>query len=324
MTREPTHRRAWAGLAALMTMATVALVGAAAQQRSAPGRSTTPDLGGPDRYLTHISTDKPIYRPGETVYVRGVMLHALTRAPLESAVSASVEIKGPKGDVVASGIGQGEGGVIGFTWPIPADQAGGEFTVVIRHPWLGDAPAERKFDVRAYRAPRLKSQIVFVRDGYGPGDEVAASLEVERAEGGVPAGARVTVTARVDGREVHRGEVRVDSGGRFEVRFRLPDEIERGEGTLALVIEDGGVLETAAKTIPILLQTLDLEFFPEGGQLVAGLPGRVYLEARTPAGKPADLVGTIVDASGRTVTRVRTEHEGDGSSSRRRKTRPTD
>ena len=37
-----------------------------------------------------------------------------------------------------------------------------------------------------------------------------------------------------------------------------------------MVIQDGGVVETASKTIPILLQTVDLEFYPEGGDLIAG------------------------------------------------------
>ena len=40
---------------------------------------------------------------------------------------------------------------------------------------------------------------VFVRDGYGPGDTVAASVHVDRAEGGIPAGAKVNAIARVDG-----------------------------------------------------------------------------------------------------------------------------
>ena len=35
---------------------------------------------------------------------------------------------------------------------------------------------ELAFEIRAYRAPRLKSQIVFVRDGYGPNDTVQATL----------------------------------------------------------------------------------------------------------------------------------------------------
>ena len=92
MTREPTHRRTWAGIAAMML--TLALLGAAADEKPTSRRSTTQDLGGSDRYLTYVSTDKPIYRPGETVYVRGVMLDAATRVPFASTAAARVEIKG--------------------------------------------------------------------------------------------------------------------------------------------------------------------------------------------------------------------------------------
>jgi len=276
--------------------------------------AATETLGGPDRFLTHLSTDKPIYRPGEKLYVRGVVLHQSSHKPLPAGgqLSAMVEIQGPKGDTVASGFVASDESVLGYEWTIPPEQAGGEYTIKVSYPFFGQPPAERKFDIRAYRAPRLKSQIEFLRDGYGPGDDVVATLEVKRAEGGVPEGAKVTVIARVDGAEVFRGRTQVDSQGVCEARFRLPDQIARGEGTLALVIEDGGVVETASKTIPILLQTVDLTIYPEGGDLVAGLPNRVYFEAFTPAKKPADLKGAIVDDAGREVAEFRSEHEGRG------------
>ncbi len=76
--------------------------------------------------------------------------------------------------------------------------------------------------------------------------------------------------------------------------FELPKTIARGEGTLAFIIDDGGNVETASKTIPILLQTLDLHMYPEGGDLVAGVPNRVYIEARTPYGDPADIKAQLV------------------------------
>src|SRR5256714_7260847 len=127
--------------------------------------------------------------------------------------------------------------VAGFSWDIPAGQAGGEYTIRVSdssaHGW-----AERKFDIRAYRAPRLKSQIVFVRDGYGPGDMVAANLHVERAEGGIPAGAKVSVSARVDGEEAWKGSTTVDSSRTAAASFRLPAAIARGEGVIAMIIED--------------------------------------------------------------------------------------
>src|SRR5262249_3757669 len=49
-----------------------------------------------------------------------------------------------------------------------------------------------------------------------------------------------------------------------------------------------------------------VELFPEGGDLVAGLPGRVYVRAQSPGGRPADVRGTVVDSRGRAVADVQT------------------
>ncbi len=270
-------------------------------------------LGGADRYILAVSTDKPMYKPGETLRMRAVILHHATRKPLpeDKQTGVSMTVTGPKGDVVAGGQGVTVGSAAGLSWEIPKSTPGGQYTLKCTTP-EGYAPAERTFDIRVYRAPRLRSQIKFLRDGYGPGDEVTATLETTRAEGGVPAGAAVTVIARVDGAEVHRGRTTVDEQGRCVAKFPLPDQIARGEGVLSLVIEDGGVVETASKTLPILLQTVDLSMYPEGGELIAGLENRVYFEAFTPAAKPADLAGDVVDQEGKSVATFRSEHEGRG------------
>ncbi len=278
-------------------------------------KATTEALGGEDRYLTFMSTDKPIYHCGEKVYVRGVLLNAANHKPWAAGqfANATIEIKGPKGDVVAGGNTAVQDSVYGFAWQVPEGQSGGEYTVHVTYPWNGFAPAERKFDIRAYRAPRLKSQITFLRDGYGPGERVNATLDVKRAEGGIPEGAKVTVVARVDGMEIEGESAKVGANGLCSVSFDLPHNIPRGEGTLALIIEDGGVVETASKTIPILLQTVDLQIFPESGDLIAGYPNRVYVQARQPNGKPADLAAKVMGKKlAGSVAELRTEHEGRG------------
>ena len=60
---------------------------------------------------------------------------------------------------------------------------------------------------------------------------MAATLHTERAEGGFPTHARVTVTARVDDVEVFRGAAEIDNGGNATTTFELPKVIARGEGT---------------------------------------------------------------------------------------------
>lgn len=290
-------------------------VGTADPPRTKPAE--TKILGGADRYQTAISTDKPIYRIGENVYVRGVVLNASDHKPLPDKEStiATIEVKGPKGDVITSGQAQVQESVWGYSWEIPDGQPGGEYKVIVSYPGSGHAPAERKFDVRAYRAPRLNSQITFMRDGYSPGEKVSATLDVKRAEGGVPAGAKVSVTALIDGSEIKCDNASVDGSGLCSVSFNLPNDISRGEGTLNMVIEDGGVVEAASKTIPIILQTVDLKMYPEGGDLIAGYRNRVYLQAKQPNGKPADLKGKIVsypESEFDPITEFKTEHEGRG------------
>lgn len=280
-------------------------------------RLLTEKLGGVERYLTHISTDKPIYRSGEKVYVRGVVLNAANHKPVPDGLEAAVtvQIKGPKGDILSTSSTRCKDSTWGYSWDVPSGQAGGEYLAYVTYPWDGLPPAERKFDVRSFRAPRLNSQITFVRDGYGPGENVTATLDVKRAEGGVPQGADVTVIAIVDGIEIKGESTKVDEKGLTTVSFDLPRSIPRGEGTLSLSIADGGVVETASKTIPILLQTVDMQMYPEGGDLIAGFKNRVYLQAHQPNGKPADLTGNLMwkkDSQSGIVTDFRTEHEGRG------------
>lgn len=40
-----------------------------------------------ERYLTYVTTDKPIYRPGDTLYYRGWILHAHNQMPLDDKLA---------------------------------------------------------------------------------------------------------------------------------------------------------------------------------------------------------------------------------------------
>ncbi len=271
------------------------------------------DLGGDDRARAFLATDKPMYREGETVYARGVVLDALSGALKADGLYAQFTVKGPKGDIVAQAMSTLQAGTAPFTWAVPEGTPGGEYTLVASFPWNGYAPAETKFDVRAYRVPRLKGEIAFVKKGYGPGDEVSASLSVTRAEGGIPAGAKASAVARVDGNEVARQDLTLDARGACSVAFALPKDMAAGDGDLAIVVQDGGVTETFAKTLPILLNKVAISFFPEGGDLVAGLENRIYFEARDTRQKPADVQGRILDREGKDVATFATSHEGRGT-----------
>ncbi len=81
---------------------------------------------------------------------------------------------------------------------------------------------------------------------------------------------------------------------------------------MAVTIDDSGIRETIAKTIPIKLGKLDVHFYPEGGDLVAGLENRVYFVCRDPLGKPMHISGVVVTDNDQVAAAVETVYEGMG------------
>ena len=291
--------------------------------------ATTMVVRDATRLLARVSTDKPLYRPGETVRVRAVALDRFRLTPPPGVVGVQLKVLDPHGAPVHSQTVAAPAGIGGWEWQIPEGAAGGEYRVVASDDQNGrwgtppvqpDAvaaaqafpPTERTFVVRSYRVPRLESDVELNRDSYGPGDSGEAWLSIERAEGGVPAGAALEAVVSVDGAEVSREKLQLPASGRATVKFTLPKEIREGRGQVAVVVRDGGNVETVTETIPIVLDRLDVAFFPEGGDLVAGLRSRVYFQVRDPKGEPADLDAEVLDSAGRHVADAKVDDLGLG------------
>ena len=60
-------------------------------------------------------------------------------------------------------------------------------------------------------------------------------------------------------------------------------------------------------------KSLNLSFYPEGGELVEGLPGRVAFKAVDDEGRSVAVSGTVYDSDERPVATLETRHQGMGS-----------
>ena len=259
----------------------------------------------------HIHTDKPMYQPGETIWVSTWDLQTRDLAAGDAgALDATLELISPKGAGVITRRLQRQGGRAASDLELPLGVQGGEYTV--RLTAADGLTEERPVIVNSYEAPRTKKKLEFVRKAYGAGDEVTATVEVKRPTGEPLAQHALTALIRLDGADLPRVALTTNADGGGLVRFVLPDTIERGDALLTVLVVDGGVTESISKRIPILVKKMELSFFPEGGGLVEGLPSRVYFEARTTIGKPADVEGRIVDDRGQAVARFRTYDRGLG------------
>ncbi|MBW2254615.1 MAG: hypothetical protein JRI25_08465, partial [Deltaproteobacteria bacterium] len=171
---------------------------------------------------------------------------------------------------------------------------------------------ERPFVVSSYQTPRIRKQLEFVREAYGPGDRVEALVEMERPTGGPLADHPVRVLLQVAGETVLETALRTDDTGAVFVTAELAADLSTSDGLLTVLVEDGGVTESISRAVPIVLADVGLAFFPEGGDLVHGLPGRVYFEATDRHGEPADVSGVVEDDHGEEVATFTSVHDGLG------------
>ena len=63
---------------------------------------------------------------------------------------------------------------------------------------------------------------------------------------------------------------------------------------------------------PVKEKAVTLKFYPEGGNLVAGVPSQVAFEATDAYGNPIDITGEIVTEAKETIVRFKSVHDGKG------------
>jgi alpha-2-macroglobulin-like protein len=299
-------------------------------------------------YVTHLVTDKPLYKPGEVIRFRSLTLDRSTFFPPERDLHLQFRLKQPDGAMIPLDDGNGRlmiglkpvigpdgkpiRGIGTGEFEIADTMPGGEYVLeVVELVEAKDGRAaqeivldSRRFLINRYVPDVFEKKLEFDGKSYGPGDTVQARIEVTRTAGGPMKDARADVAASIDGKPPFFTE----KGVRFQlvtnptnrqvtavynVKFQLPADLFAGRGPkdkalnaiLAVSIQDGSDAEPIVRPIPLVEKELRVEFFPEGGDLIEGIPSRVYFQVRTPSGKPADLKGTVTDGTN-TVAEIAT------------------
>jgi hypothetical protein len=175
----------------------------------------------------------------------------------------------------------------------------------------GSVPlAKRKVQVRRFAPSQLSTKLEFDAANYGPGDAVTAT--VSAVEQGRPlANVQIIPTVTADGKRVPQVKAPpvLDPEGKAAIRFTLPADVKLARAEVKVTLLHGNG-EEVVRPVPLGVKTVRVEFFPEGGDLVAGVEDRVYFRAQTPDGKPVEFRGELFDGE-KIVTAVTTVSDTD-------------
>ncbi|MBT3377462.1 MAG: hypothetical protein HOJ57_03790 [Lentisphaerae bacterium] len=258
----------------------------------------------------YIQLNKPLFQVGESVWFKVSVLATDTLMPLGAAPGCQCELRNSQGAPIGAITLEMVRGSAAGEFVIPAHARGGEY--VLKAKVIGGPTVERKLIVHSYSPPQIKKRLDVLGKAYGPGDHIEATASFERSTGEPLARSPVLVTCMVDGKAAFTDTLTTSDAGDLRLSLELPAEIATDSAYLILRAKDGERTESISRTIPILTKGLDVAFYPEGGDLVAGLPSRVYFAATKPNGKPAKLEGMVRDDAGLAVAQITSFHHGMG------------
>jgi uncharacterized protein YfaS (alpha-2-macroglobulin family) len=286
-----------------------------------------------DRIL--LTSDKPIYQPGQTMHLRALALDGSNRAAAGNQ-PLTLEIEDGKGNKVFKKRTTTDAFGIASTDFELADEV--NFGAYHIRAILGDDKSqvtqEKTVTVDRYVLPKFKLEINLDADTarqtsyYRPGDTVSGKIAAHYLFGKPIASADVTVKLTTfDVQAVELGKIngKTDAEGNFHFDSKLPDFLagrSTEQGSAPVVIEaevkdTASHTESKSRSVLVSNTSILIMAVPESGHLLSGLDNRVYILTSYPDGTPAEteIKGNITprslktDSSGVATVSV----HGDGS-----------
>lgn len=251
-------------------------------------------------YNILVSTDKPVYQPGQTIHVRSLALDAkaLQAAQWQPLL---VTVSDPQGNkLMRTELTTSDYGVASTDFVLDTQATSGDYTITAE---MGAVTSSRTVEVKPYNLPRFAVNFQRENSFYQPGAVVTGTVDAHYFFGKPVAGATVSIKGFVtDVERVQLFEVTgvTDETGSapysFETPAYLAGNLDNDTATIDLeitVTDTANHSEQIEEGITVAAQPILIDAVAEAGVLRAGLENIVYLQSSYPDGRPAATTMTV-------------------------------
>ncbi len=234
---------------------------------------------------TLLTTDKPLYQPGQTIHIRSLTLSQPSMNALDNA-DVLFEVEDAKGNKVFKKPGKtDEFGIASVDFVLANELNMGTYKV---RAIVAGAKEEKTVTVERYVLPKFKVNFESDRSYYQPGETVNGELQVDYFFGKPVAGGKVQIKCSkfdVAYQDFKVIEGKTDDGGHYKFEVKLPDHfvgqpLEAGKASAKFeisVTDTADHKETIVKNVSVTASPIVIAAVPESGELVPGLENRVYI-----------------------------------------------
>ncbi len=276
-------------------------------------------------YVSHLALNKSLYYVGDVLFFRALTLERYSLTPAKETLSLRFTLTDANGRIVKELPGQtGPGGISAGEMALTPELVSGSYTFQVSAAVgssAGVVPQSTTIEIVRDDSP----QFAFDRNQYRAGDKINFSFTRGQQTGNNSAYSTqpVTITLNADGQHVQQNnnankaqtsvQSRPDNAGNISGEVQLPQRVEKAEIVAEFGAGDGKANKKVVQPIPVVPTEKTVDFFPEGGDLVAGVSNRVYYRVRSPRGEPVDPDGHVIILASKEVLHDSERHQALGS-----------
>jgi len=265
----------------------------------------------------YIQTDKPYYAAGDDIWLKAYVtigpkhqLSALSNILNVELINEKDSIKTSIKLPVNAGIAWGD-------FALPDTLQAGNYRIRAYTNYMRNAGEEYFFDKTFYIGNSVSNN-VFTKTEYqyttqNGKPKINATITYIDLHGVPYALKDVSYQVQLNFRNIAKGKGITDVNGVLHISFdnNMPGMLKAGKIITNLKIAEG---KTSTQTLPIKAASnkIDVQFFPEGGNLVTGVRSKVAFKATGPDGLGTIIKGVIKDNSDAEVAQIETRHFGMG------------
>ena len=262
-------------------------------------------------YRVLLTTDKPIYQPGQLIHMRALALSAFDLTPAAGQALTLTVADGKGNKVFRQELTTSDYGVASADFQLASEVNSGAYKI---NAVMGNTSSEKTVNVEYYVLPKFNVDLQTEQAYYLPGQHVRGTLQAGYFFGKPVSGGSIiiegftfdverTVTVSIQG---NTGE-----DGSFEFDFDLPQyiagsEFEGGLGRYYLqasVTDQAQHTEVSNLSLPVAGSALMIEAVPESGVFRPNVENILYVMVSYPDGTPADAdLSIYFSDNGQTVT----------------------
>jgi alpha-2-macroglobulin-like protein len=242
-----------------------------------------------------LSSDKPIYQPGQTIHLRSLLVNGRTQKTFSNE-TITFEVSDPKGNkVFKESRKSSDFGIASADFVLASELNLGRYEI---RAIAGAATGERAVEITNYVLPKFKIHIATDKSYYLPGLTVSGSVQAGYFFGKPVSDGTVKLTAEtIQEKPVAISELqgRTDNKGKFLFHFVLPDFLvgmprNHEQALLDLTAEVADTAQQVEQTtlsLSVAKEELVVAAIPEAGVFVPGVENFLYVLTEYPDGRPA-------------------------------------